>query len=175
MRPLSVVIFVGFLALAVSNFAADKPPAESSTTSLADAVKEFNESFRVKHAGKDQPPLTEDEVVAAIRGWVREFTPPVTDEVYDAFQKVAETRVLPKGAKIDMINGWKGYRGFSFDVWWIDLRMPVGEKSGYAFRIRSRTMSSRPLNEEEKQQIENQRIKDEANQAQKRGEKKESK
>jgi hypothetical protein len=151
MRLFPVVVVVGFLALAVCNFAADEPRAESST-SLADAVTAFNILAQNRPNGRDQAPLTEDEVVAAIRGWVRDTTPPATDATYDEFQKIAETRRLPKGAKFVPTDGWNGYRGFRFEVWWVDFEIPVGEKSHYNFRIRSRTISSRPLTERERQQ-----------------------
>jgi hypothetical protein len=168
MRTLSVIIFFGFLALAISNFAADQPRDDSSI-SLADAVKAFNDSRQAQIAGKDQPPLTEDEMIAAIRGWVREYAPPATDDVYEAFQTIAETRVLPRDAKIQATSGWQGYRGFHFNVWWIDLTIPT-DKLGYTFRIRSRTISSRPLTEREQQ-----RIKDASERAQKGHEKAEGK
>jgi hypothetical protein len=151
MRTLSVIIFCGFVALAISNFAADQPRDHSSTL-LDDAVKAFNDSRQAQISGKNQPPLTEDEVVAAIRGWVREYAPPATDEVYEAFQTIAETRVLPRVAKIQATSGWQGYRGFHFDVWWIDLTIPT-DKLGYTFRIRSQTIGSRPLTEKEQQRI----------------------
>lgn len=43
---------------------------------------------------------------------------------------------------------WKtGYRGYAFDVWWVDLVIPVGvdDEGAYSFRIRDRKFSSRKI------------------------------
>ena len=72
---------------------------DDSTTSLGNAVEAFNERASANAIGKHQPPLTEDEVVASIWGWIRDYGPPVSDHVYAIFQKIAETRKLPEGIK----------------------------------------------------------------------------
>ena len=75
---------------------------------LPEAVKGFNRRAQEDATGKTQPPLTEDEVVAAIRGWDREEEP-VTDDVYQAYQAIAETRKLPEGATLNFITRcWGG-------------------------------------------------------------------
>ena len=70
------------------------------TPMLADAVQEFNQRAQKDATGKDQPALTEDEVVAAIRGWIRERVP-ATDEVYKVYQTIADTKKLPEGATLE--------------------------------------------------------------------------
>ena len=60
-------------------------------TTLAQAVREFNEKAKENPVGKSQPVLTEDEVVAAIRGWIRDRIT-AKDDVYGAYQKIAHTR-----------------------------------------------------------------------------------
>src|SRR5688500_5611643 len=72
----------------------------ASETPLKAAVENFNQKARMNLIGKTQPPLTEDEVVAAIRGWIPKHTPGVTDEVFDLFQEIAESRELPDGAEL---------------------------------------------------------------------------
>jgi len=130
------------------------PQDARSADSLRDAVQEFNAKAINDPIGKDQPALTEDEVVASIRGWIRAHTPGVSDEVYDEFQKVAETGKLPKGAKLTSTTSWLGYRGFHFDVWWVDLTISTGEKTGYTFRIRDQKIRSRPVNQQQREFLE---------------------
>jgi len=111
---------------------------------LADAIADLNAKAAKDDIGRLQPPLTEAEVVAAIRGWVRGLGPPVDDETYLAFQNLATTGLLPERADLRFTTRWIGFNGFDFDVWWIDLTIMKGEKVGYTFRIRDRKISSRP-------------------------------
>ena len=111
---------------------------------LADAVKEFNQGAQKDATGKDQPDLTEDEVVAAIRGWIRQQVP-ATDEVYKVYQTIADTKKLPEGATLEFTTKWSGFNNYEFDVWWIDLTIKTGADTGYTFRIRDRKLRCRPL------------------------------
>jgi hypothetical protein len=122
-------------------------------TSLAEAVKAFNAEAATDPIGKDQSPLTEDEVIASIRGWIRKEQP-ISDEDYKVFQKIAEERQFPEGAYLHEFTGWSGYNDMHFDVWWVDLRIdtPDGKRLGH--RIRARMIRSRPLTEAERKQHE---------------------
>jgi hypothetical protein len=111
---------------------------------LADAVKEFNQRAQKDATGKDQPALTEDEVVAAIRGWIRERVP-ATDEVYKVYQTIADTKKLPEGATLTFTTQWSGFNQHAFDVWWVDLNIKTGADTGYTFRIRDQKLRCRPL------------------------------
>jgi hypothetical protein len=113
--------------------------------SLADAVEIFNAGAKSDRIGKDQPALTENEVVAAIRGWDRKIRPPASDAVYNAFQKIADKGRIPKNAKLRWTTAASDGLHRS-DVWRIDLDLVTGEKSGYTFRVRDRTISVRPNN-----------------------------
>jgi len=121
----------------------------TNSTSLEQAVERFNAEARTHHVGKSQLPLTEAEVIAAIRGWIPQTTPGVTDEVYNQFQDIAESRVLPESARLSHCSAWTGYRGFHFRVWWIDLTIKTSETGGYTFRIRDQKISSRKLTADE--------------------------
>ena len=116
---------------------------DAEEQSLGTAVAAFNEAARRNPVGNEQPPLTEEEVIASIRGWIRSQVQ-ASDEVYAAFQQIAATGKLPKGAQLEFTTGWRGYRGFDFDVWWIDLSISTGPMSGYTYRIRDRKLRSRP-------------------------------
>lgn len=112
---------------------------------LADAVKEFNQRALKDATGKDQPALTEEEAVAAIRGWDRTLVPPAPDEVYKIYQTIADTSKLPAGATLTYTTRWSGFNNHEFDVWWIDLSIKTGADKGYTFRIRDQKLQCRPI------------------------------
>jgi hypothetical protein len=109
---------------------------------LAEAVKGFNRRAQEDATGKTQPPLTEDEVVAAIRWWDREEEP-VTDDVYQAYQAIADTRKLPAGAALYFITRCSDPNSHEVEVWWINLEI-VTPDTGYGFRVRHQMLRYRP-------------------------------
>ena len=148
-----VFLWVGMLSACITACAVTSEDDAESTTPLKAAVETFNQEAAADEIGKTQPPLTEDEVVAAIRGWIPEHTPGVRDDQYARFQEIAESRKLPEGSELTFCPGWTGYRGFQFTVWWIDLTIKTGKKSGYTFRIRDQKISSRKMTPEELAEI----------------------
>jgi hypothetical protein len=158
MKHLFVFLSVTTLALTSAVYPAEPFAAE---TPLAAAVERFNAQAKLDPIGKDQPPLTVDETVAAIRGWVRKHHS-VTDEYYQAFQKIADTATLPAGSRLDFTTGWKNYNGYDFVVWWVDLTLsppsPGGSEpataAGYTYRIRDRKLSCRPATVSDRGKIE---------------------
>jgi RNA polymerase sigma factor (sigma-70 family) len=119
----------------------------SGEMTLADAVKMFNDSATKKEIGKTQPPLTEHEVVAAIRGMNVDKPPsvlPISDELYKVFQEIAEFRKLPKAWSLRSREHVKN-QGFEFDVWRIDLEVSTKPGSSYTLRIRDQWIRSRPI------------------------------
>jgi hypothetical protein len=93
--------------------------------------------------GVAQPPLTDEEVVAAIRGWVREHVK-ADDAVFASSRKIADTGRFPAGAQLDFTTGWAGFRAYDFDVWWIDLSI-----RGYTYRIWDHQLRCRPTQAED--------------------------
>ncbi|HCS55718.1 hypothetical protein [uncultured Rubinisphaera sp.] len=140
---------VALLYVSMATGAAAVQDTASDATSLKSAVAEFNRTASANPVGKTQLALTEAEVVAAIRGWIPENTPGVTADVFEQFQEIAESQTLPDGAELSSCTGWTGYRGYQFQVWWIDLSIKTGENSGYTFRIRDQKISSRKMSQEE--------------------------
>jgi hypothetical protein len=129
---------------------------------LDDGVKRFNERTKALGVGLNESPLTKDEVVAAIRGWVLKSNP-VDADTLKSFQRVAETEILPVGSSLHWIARWTGYNGYAFKVWWVDLYLPIVAKDPkrdgqkpmiYGYRIRDRKISSRLLTPQEKQRHE---------------------
>ena len=116
---------------------------------LADAIKAFNEKAAEHPIGKDQPPLTEEEAIAAIRAWERpKSKDPVSDEMYEAFKKIAETRTLPPNASFETETGYQPRGAFVFDIWSVRIRMFRPDRSSYGFELRNRIIRSRTLEEE---------------------------
>jgi serine/threonine protein kinase/formylglycine-generating enzyme required for sulfatase activity len=111
---------------------------------LAEALHRANERF------PDPQPLTEEEVIAAVRN-IKQKHPDIPDAVYQAYQRVVSEHMLPKGMYFSQIPGWVTEHG-TFEVDWKDLtldcdRAGVGaEKPGTVFnyRIRARFVSSEP-------------------------------
>jgi hypothetical protein len=141
MRQSMEVLWVAVALLVADPASADE---KTRTKTLAEAVKEFNQRAQKDAIGKDQPALTEDEVIAAIRGWIRKEGPPATDEVYKIYQTIADTRKLPEGAELSFIKRWLR-KQYSFDVWWVDLEIRTGPNTGYTFRIRDRKLRCEPV------------------------------
>jgi hypothetical protein len=64
-----------------------KKAAGESPISLVDAVKKFNNSAATNAVGLAEPLLTEDEVIASLRGVIRSQHPRMTDDVYNALKR----------------------------------------------------------------------------------------
>ena len=123
--------------------------ADPNATPLAAAIKAFNERYSSHPIGKDQPPLTEDEVVAAIRWWgTKRNNAPVTEAEFHEFQKIADTRMLPEKAEFELLTSFRPADQLEFDAWSVRIRMPGG-RGTYAYVIRDRWIRSRSLNQQE--------------------------
>ena len=153
-RRLLALVLLGMIAPALH--AAEIPAdtlhyyAPKEDIAIADAVQQFNERASDDPIGKTQPPLTKEELIAAIRGWMVEEHPH-SDIFLKRLQGIAETGMIPKGCYLDFIPGWHGYNGYDYKVWWIDLFVCAdkpGEKvrgsRGYNYRLRAQMISSEP-------------------------------
>jgi hypothetical protein len=119
-------------------------------TPLAEAIGAFNVRAAEDKIGKDQPPLTMEEALAAIRWWrFDRKKAPVEDSEFEDFQRIAETRVLPPGAAIEVIRGFQPTNEIEFTAWSVRIRMPRGGGS-YAYAIRERMISWRPIGPDER-------------------------
>ena len=100
--------------------------------------------------GKDQPPLTEEEVVAAIRWWEhRRNEAPVTNAEFEAFQQIADTRSLPQGFAFEVLSNFEPGDGYEYVIWSVRIVMQRTSKPGwtFAFDIRERFVSSRLIDD----------------------------
>ena len=135
------------------------PATVKAGASLLEAVREFNKRQKVHEIGKDQPPLTDDEVIAAIRD-LRDDRDEIelSDLDFAAFQGIAETGMLPRGWAIDTLREVEFADGGKVDVWSVVLtyKRPRGNippnriPPDFTHTIRQRALKYRP-NEKERE------------------------
>ena len=109
--------------------------AAQPAQSLKQALAAFNEKSAQDAIGRSQPPLTEREVITAIREWNRKKIE-VGDQTYAIFEKIADTKTLPQGSALEFTTRHV-HDGRDVTVWWIDLSVMTGKTTGYTFRIRA--------------------------------------
>lgn len=114
-----------------------------SPNALSTAVADFNRQVLQDNAiGKGEPPLTEGEVVASIRGWIREQVP-VSDATYAVYKQIADSKSLPNGARFEYASSW-GFQGYEFKGWIIYLSVGGDKLGGYRYRLRTRWIDCDP-------------------------------
>jgi hypothetical protein len=102
--------------------------------------------------GKDQPRLTEEEVIAAIRYEKRPPNSVVSDELFASFKRIAETRTVPATAEFETLRGYEN-AATVFEVWSVRIRVYRPDRSSYAFIIRERMLRSHLIGPEERKVI----------------------
>jgi hypothetical protein len=119
---------------------------EAPAMTLTEAIRIFNLEAQSHPVGKDQPPLTVDEVVAGIRWYDREDAP-VTDEEFAEFRKIADTRRFPAGTRFEVLDGFIPGDGYRYTRWSVRVLMPRTAKPGwtFAYSIRERTIKAEPV------------------------------
>lgn len=132
-----------FVAVAGNSIADDEVD-----TSLSEAVAAFNKKSLSDTIGAAQPPMTEEEVVAAILLYECPPNEPVSDELLGSFKKIATSKTLPENASFESLNGYDRGGSHIFDVWSVRIRMERADGSSYAFVLRERVVGSRTLEEE---------------------------
>ncbi|MEM9283571.1 MAG: hypothetical protein AAGA96_17250 [Verrucomicrobiota bacterium] len=120
----------------------------SAGTQLSEAIASFNEKSRSDSIGASQPPITEDEVAAAILLWERPPNAPISEKLLASFREIAASKILPDNASFESLNGYDRGGSHVFDVWSVRVRMEREDGSSYAFVIRERVVGARTLEEE---------------------------
>lgn len=124
---------------------------DDNSTPLAAAISGFNGSNYTIH-GVRQQPLTEEEVVAAIRWWKsKRDEVSVTNGEFAALQKIADSRQLPEGTQFELISGFQPADLKNFYIWSVRIRMPYksGHGGTYAYTIRNQYVRSEIIDEAE--------------------------
>ena len=107
--------------------------SDDGATPLAAAINGFNSAHHTVWNVR-QKPLTEEEVVAAIRWWkTRRNDAPVPNGEFAQFQKIADTRALPQGAEFEVIPDFIYGDGTEHFIWSVRIRMPQQSKPGWTF------------------------------------------
>jgi len=109
---------------------------------LLGAVSDFNAWARTKEIGKTQPPLTTDEVEAAIRHM--EPGPSLSGEVCGWFKAIADTGSMAPAWSLYATEHWKT-SSHELDVWFIELKISTGPQRNAKLRIREQFLRNRPL------------------------------
>jgi len=122
--------------------------SQQDKTSLAVAIADFNEKQQQDPIGKDQPPLTEDEVLATIlRAKLNRDQFEVADEQFASYQEIAETRRLPAGAEFEVLTGFQTDAFTLFRAWSVRIVLPKPDGGSYGFPIRDRWIKVRQIDE----------------------------
>ncbi len=96
---------------------------DADSKPLAAAIRGFNRAHR-QLAGLDMPPLTEQEVIAAIRYQkLRRNEFDVTDGEFARMQQIADNRRLPTDAEISVLTGFQPGDGYRYDIWSVGFSM----------------------------------------------------
>jgi hypothetical protein len=119
-------------------------------TPLSQAVAEFNERARRTQVGKTQPPLTVEELLAAIRDWNPDEDA-IEPAMFAELQRAAKSGMMPKGAYLNYNSGTLARNGYDIDAWNIYLRVGLDKYAddlvgvpAYMVLIRRQYIASRP-------------------------------
>ena len=124
--------------------------------SLDTAVTVFNRFAQCDERSKVQPPLTVDELVAAIRDWdCTEEKDTINKKVCADIWKIAETGKMPKGSFIDSdgsvnrvytVHDFNGYLIKTYEIYlyiWLDkYRRDMKDEPVYSHKVRLKYISS---------------------------------
>jgi RNA polymerase sigma factor (sigma-70 family) len=121
-------------------------PNKESLSLLGKAVDDFNQNAITSAVGRDQPPLTEDEVIAAIR-FYSDDNPGTIKGALDDFRMVSEKRDMPPGMRFVNHNMDDRLGDFVYEVWLIQIQMPNKRGGDSMIPIRSRVIRSLTLEE----------------------------
>ncbi|KAA3611701.1 MAG: hypothetical protein DWQ01_06350 [Planctomycetota bacterium] len=120
--------------------------SRDSGSELERAVQAFNHQAADNEIGKDQPPLTSEAVVAAIR-W--NLSPSsslvIADGTREALKNVVDQGLWPQDFELESLTGYEPDDRTVFTVWSVRLRVPGGPHNNgtTCIRIREDMLSSR--------------------------------
>ena len=128
---------------------ADDSGDNADVKPLAAAIHGFNSAHR-SLGGIDQPALTQEEVVAAIRWWkTRRNEVDVTNGEFAALQEIADKRRFPEGAELEVVSSFQPGDGFEYLIWSVRLNLPKTVNRvpfpRYGITVRQHYLRSRPI------------------------------
>jgi len=126
-------------------------PEKPEAVFLPEAVRVFNAQAVQDRIGKEQPPLTVDEVKAALL-WALS-TPdqlPVSDQTLRKLRGILNGSPLPDGFKLEVLTGYEPNDETSFTVWSVRFRVPRLPEGTYAITVREKMLGARQFGERER-------------------------
>ncbi len=121
---------------------------------LSAAIQEFNRKAAADPVGKDQPELTEDELLAFIQWMIKNPVPKMMSPAENAtLEKIAMSRTLADDAYLEVLTGYEN-NGMTFTVWSVRLVIP-NQHGTHAIPIREQFIRCRWLTPEEIKRREN--------------------
>ncbi len=110
---------------------------------LTDALAAFNASAVEDSVGRLEPPLTEAEVLAAIRRQLPTLMSSPDREAHPIYLRIAETKMVPRTASFRLMSSYtKGE--VTTAVWWVNLNVVTDEDADWVMACGSgRTMPPR--------------------------------
>ena len=160
----STLFAAGMTPLATATATGGRRSAEQGgDRPLVDAVSEFNHSAWRNGVGRDQPPLTEEEVIAAV-SWIVEVDrrtpladPPLTADEIATLAVVVKSRALPAGWRLNAISHFQPDADSIYERWSVRITMPRrgGNATGtYSHPIRERFVARRLIGPAERRILE---------------------
>ena len=129
---------IGFIVLLVIPATRRPDDDRSKTTPLSTAIADFNTKAAQHEIGRDQPPLTQDEVLAAIMLAEKKQFPEASQHDFERFKAIASTKEIPADGEFEILDGLDPGGDFIFDVWYVRIRLNKEDGGNYAFTIRER-------------------------------------
>jgi thiol-disulfide isomerase/thioredoxin len=122
-----------------------------TSTPLTEAIAALNVQlvgYSVNGANADSaptalPPLTTEDVLAAIRKWDR-TKKPIADASYQIFAKIAENKTLPPHSLLQLDEQWLPRGEQELRLLQIKLSAMTGKNQGYEFVVREHELDRRP-------------------------------
>ena len=133
---------------------ATEEPSGHRARSLAEAVRVFNARAAEDSIGKSQSPLTEDEVIAAIRWSLLEIDKlAVSDKTIQALRGIIDSRELPPRFDLEVDTLFEPNDRMEVTKWSVPLRIPAEPQGTTCISIREQPIRSRLFGEEERKVI----------------------
>jgi hypothetical protein len=158
MRNMRTALLIAVLACLAGDVRALEPAEGGADLSvpLSEAVAAFNHAAVDDPIGKDQPPLTEDAVIAAVRWATLDRKKlEVSEATFASLDELTRTRILPQRFQLEKQRGYEPNDRVNFDVWSVRLRIPGGPFPGGStcITITERMLGSRLIGDEERKVI----------------------
>lgn len=148
---LNATVFLA-LTFVIATAAVAQPPERKAPISLHHAIETFNQREAMQYSETDQRPLTESELISALRRLPLTHKEQIQLPGFRELLEIAETEILPPNAYLTVLRG--GYTDTHYcEVFDIQLTLLTGKKSHLTVPIRQTSISSRRIRPEERREL----------------------